>query len=155
MVAHRPDILDSLAAVVGADQVIIAAAELRHYGVDRTRHWSPAPLAVVRPGSAAEIRDSLPTVCNTPEIRFDCADERKFAVIDEVKARLAAEGAQVNDVDGVRVSTADGWWLLRASNTQPVLVARCEADSTEGLERLKQQVAGALKAVGLTPPDDF
>ena len=129
----------------------------RYYGFDDALYVAVRLLDILARGgtSVAEIRDSLPTVCNTPEIRFDCADERKFAVIDEVKARLAAEGAQVNDVDGVRVSTADGWWLLRASNTQPVLVARCEADSTEGLERLKQQIAGALKAVGLTPPDDF
>ncbi len=76
-------------------------------------------------------------------------------MIEEVKARLRAEGAAVNDVDGVRVSTPDGWWLLRASNTQPVLVARCEASDEAGLERLKGQVAGALAAVGLTPPVDF
>ena len=73
------------------------------------------------------MRDALPQVVNTPELRFDCDDRRKFAVIEEVAARLRAAGANVADIDGVRVLTADGWWLLRASNTQAVLVARAEA----------------------------
>ena len=77
--------------------------------------------------SLADMRDGLPQPVNTPELRFDCADERKFGVVEEVKARLKTAGAKFSDIDGVRVSTKDGWWLLRASNTQPVLVARCEA----------------------------
>lgn len=129
----------------------------RYYGFDDALYVAVRFLDVIARGeeTVAAIRDALPRVCNTPEIRFDCEDERKFAVIEEVKARLRAEGAAVNDVDGVRVSTPDGWWLLRASNTQPVLVARCEAGDEAGLERLKGQVAGALAAVGLTPPVDF
>ena len=59
----------------------------------------------------------------------------------------------VNDIDGVRVSSEDGWWLLRASNTQDVLVARCEAQSAVALERLKDQVRDAVRAVGLDVPD--
>jgi phosphomannomutase len=55
----------------------------------------------------------------------------------------------VNDIDGVRVNTPDGWWLLRASNTQNVLVARCESSSPEGLERLKAEVRAALAAVSI------
>jgi phosphomannomutase len=82
------------------------------------------------------IRDALPHVLNTPELRFDCDDLRKFEVISEVAGRLTQEGAEVSDIDGVRVSTPDGWWLLRASNTQAVLVARAEAKSEEGLETL-------------------
>ncbi|MEY4671334.1 MAG: hypothetical protein RLZZ415_1213, partial [Pseudomonadota bacterium] len=77
-------------------------------------------------------------------------ESRKFAVIDEVKDRLAASGATVNAIDGVRVSTADGWWLLRASNTQDVLVARAESDSAEGCERLLAEVDAQLEASGLT-----
>jgi phosphomannomutase len=89
---------------------------------------------------------------NTPEIRFDCPDEQKFAVVDRVKARLEAEGAAVNGIDGVRVTTADGWWLLRASNTQDVLVARCESTSEEGLKRLKSDLVAQLIQSGVTPP---
>jgi phosphomannomutase len=89
---------------------------------------------------------------NTPELRFPCGDTRKFEVVDEVAARLAAAGAEVNDCDGVRVKTDDGWWLLRASNTQDVLVARCESASEEGLERLKAALVAELEKSGIEPP---
>ena len=102
--------------------------------------------------SLAERRDRMAPMVNTPELRFDCPDEQKFAVIDRVKAGLAAEGAEVNAIDGVRVTTDDGWWLLRASNTQAVLVARAEARDQAGLERLKQQISANLRAAGVEPP---
>ena len=70
-------------------------------------------------------------------------------MIEEVADRLAAEGAKVSATDGVRVQTADGWWLLRASNTQAVLVARCEAATEAGLERLKAALVKQLVASGL------
>ena len=101
----------------------------------------------------AAVRKALPSVVNTPELRFDCDDGRKFAVIAEVAARLRTAGASVSEIDGVRVSTDDGWWLLRASNTQAVLVARAEAADAEGLDRLKAALAGQLTASGLAVPD--
>jgi phosphomannomutase len=104
-------------------------------------------------GTLGEVRAALPHVLNTPELRFDCDDHRKFGVITEVAARLAAEGANVSQTDGVRVLTEDGWWLLRASNTQAVLVARCEAKDDAGLDRLKAALAGQLEASGLAAPD--
>jgi phosphomannomutase len=100
------------------------------------------------------MRDKLPQPVNTPELRFDCADDRKFKVVDEVKARLQKAKANFSDIDGVRVLTKDGWWLLRASNTQPVLVARCEAADNAGLDRLKTELKAALGASGVTLPDD-
>ena len=100
----------------------------------------------------SELRDRLPPVVNTPETRFQVSEERKFQVVQEVKARLKAEGADVNDIDGVRVKTADGWWLLRASNTQDVLVARAESGTPEGLERLKAMVVAQLEKSGLEAP---
>ncbi len=90
---------------------------------------------------------------NTPELRFDCDDVRKFKVIEDVAGRLRAAGAEVNDADGVRVNTPDGWWLLRASNTQAVLVARAEARSEAGLERLKAARGAQLAASGRVAPD--
>ena len=99
------------------------------------------------------VRDALPQVINTPEIRFDCDDTRKFAVIEEVAARLRTEGAKVSEIDGVRVLTDDGWWLLRASNTQAVLVARAEAGTEPGLERLKHALVRQLELSGLAAPD--
>jgi phosphomannomutase len=125
------------------------------YGFDDAPYSAVRLLGVVarmgRPLSA--LRAELPQVINTPELRFDCPEERKFQVVAEVKRRLAAEGAKVQDVDGVRVLTEDGWWLLRASNTQAVLVARAEAKSAAGLERLKAHLARQLEASGLAAPD--
>ncbi len=100
--------------------------------------------------------DRLPTVFNTPETRFDVEASRKFKVIEEVKARLAADPSlKVNDIDGVRVNTPDGWWLARASNTQEVLVARAEASTLEGLDRLKAQLVHQLGLSGISPPEGF
>ncbi|MFA7588285.1 MAG: phosphomannomutase/phosphoglucomutase, partial [Novosphingobium sp.] len=99
--------------------------------------------------TVTQLRAAMPALVNTPEMRFQVDETRKFAVIDEVKERLAAAGADVNATDGVRVSTADGWWLLRASNTQDVLVARAESDSEAGLDRLMAQIDGQLAASGL------
>jgi phosphomannomutase len=99
--------------------------------------------------SVTELRSAMPDMINTPEMRFQVDEARKFAVIDEVLARLRADGADVNNTDGARVNTADGWWLLRASNTQDVLVARAEASSEEGLERLMAMIDAQLAASGL------
>jgi phosphomannomutase len=101
--------------------------------------------------SLSTFRRGLPPVLNTPELRFDCVEDRKFAVVEEVAARLRADGASVTETDGVRVNTEDSWWLLRASNTQAVLVARAEAHSPEGLQRLKSVLATQLAASGLAP----
>lgn len=99
--------------------------------------------------SLTEIRGNMPAFVNTPEMRFQVDESRKFAVIDEVLERLKAAGADVNDTDGARVNTPDGWWLLRASNTQDVLVARAEARSQEALDRLLAQIDAQLEASGL------
>jgi phosphomannomutase len=125
------------------------------YGFDDAPYSALRLLGIIARASEslAQMRDALPKVINTPELRFDCPDERKFGVIQEVKARLAASGAQVDDVDGVRVLTEDGWWLLRASNTQAVLVARAEAKTEEGLDRLKALLAEQVEASGLAAPD--
>jgi len=99
--------------------------------------------------SLNQLKDEMPAMINTPEMRFQVSDTRKFAVIDEVLERLEAEGAEVNRTDGARVNTPDGWWLLRASNTQDVLVARAEAKSQEGLDRLMAMIDAQLAASGL------
>ena len=91
----------------------------------------------------------MPVSVATPELRFQVDESRKFAVVGEVAERLAAEGASVDKTDGVRVKTADGWWLLRASNTQDVLVARAESESEDGLDRLLAQMDAQLALSGL------
>jgi phosphomannomutase len=100
-------------------------------------------------GSLTALRDAMPAMVNTPELRFQVDDARKFAVVEEVLARLAASGAQVDRTDGARVNTADGWWLLRASNTQDVLVARAEAKDRQGLDRLVAQIDAQLALSGV------
>ncbi len=127
----------------------------RWYGFDDALYAAVRLLGIVArmPGKLSAVREAMPQVINTPELRFDCLDTRKFDVIEEVAARLKAESATVADIDGVRVATEDGWWLLRASNTQAVLVARCEATSEPGLERLKAALSAQLAASGLAAPD--
>jgi phosphomannomutase len=100
-------------------------------------------------GSLTALKDAMPVMVNTPELRFPSSEERKFKVIDEVLDRLAAAGATVDRTDGARVTTDDGWWLLRASNTQDVLVARAEARSQPALDRLMAQINAALAASGV------
>jgi phosphomannomutase len=99
--------------------------------------------------TVTELRGEMPPMVNTPELRFQVDESRKFAAIEEVKARLANTDARVDDTDGVRVTTDDGWWLLRASNTQDVLDSRAESDSEEGLQRLVGQIDEQLAASGL------
>jgi phosphomannomutase len=100
-------------------------------------------------GSLTALKSAMPALMNTPEMRFQVDETRKFAVVDEVLARLAASGANVDRTDGARVNTADGWWLLRASNTQDVLVARAEAKSEDALERLLAGLDEQLALSGL------
>ncbi len=100
-------------------------------------------------GSLTALKDAMPALVNTPEMRFQVDESRKFAVVDEVLDRLEAEGATVDRTDGARVNTPDGWWLLRASNTQDVLVARAESHDQAGLDRLLGMIDAQLAASGV------
>ena len=99
--------------------------------------------------SVTELRSAMPPMINTPEMRFQVDESRKFAAIGEIAGRVAASDALADTTDGVRVTTDDGWWLLRASNTQDVLVARAESESEEGLARLVAQIDEQLAESGL------
>ena len=123
----------------------------RYYGFDDALYAAIRLIAAsARLGkSVTQLRGEMPPLVNTPELRFQVDESRKFAVVGEVKARLSASGADVNDIDGVRVTTPDGWWLLRASNTQDVLVARAESNDQAGLDRLLAEVDAQLAASGL------
>lgn len=101
------------------------------------------------PMDLASWRDRLPEIHNTPEMRIECEEARKFAVIDEVRSRLKQSGIPFLDVDGVRAVTENGWWVLRASNTQPVLALRCESNSPQGLQILQSQVQEQLAKSGI------
>jgi phosphomannomutase len=121
------------------------------YGFDDAQYVAVRFIRAIRElgGSLDALKDAMPKLINTPELRFQVDESRKFAVVDEVLARLEAEGADVNRTDGARVNTPDGWWLLRASNTQDVLVARAESKDQAGLDRLMAMIDAQLAASGL------
>jgi len=124
-----------------------------YYGFDDALYAAIRLIRAVRVmgGSLTAIKSAMPVMVNTPEMRFQSSDDRKFKVVDEVLERLAASGADVNKTDGARVNTEDGWWLLRASNTQDVLVARAEAKDEAGLERLMAMINDQLAQSGVEP----
>ncbi len=96
-----------------------------------------------------DIIASLPKVYATAEIRATVGDERKFEISQQLAEKLKKEGRDFVGVDGVRANMPDGWWLVRASNTQPDLTLRCEALSPEGLEKVKADLVEQLKAFGV------
>ena len=126
----------------------------RYYGYDDALYAAIRLLSIVGGSnvSLADMRDAMPVMVNTPALRIDCPEERKFSVVDAVRKRLNnADGVTVQDIDGVRVTSEDGWWLLRASNTQAVLVGRCEAADEAGLRRLIAELDRQLRLSGIEP----
>lgn len=123
----------------------------RWYGFDDAIYVALRLLGILARSeeSLTEIADRLPVMFNTPELRIDCEEARKFAIVAEIAARLRRRGAEVIDIDGVRVKSPDGWWLVRASNTQAVIVARAESTTTAGLARLKDEISRELAESGL------
>ena len=93
--------------------------------------------------------DALPTLHASQEMRIPCPDERKFAIVEAIAKNVADAGEQVETLDGVRVSTPEGWWLLRASNTQAALVARAEGTSEEATQQMIAHLKAALKTHGI------
>jgi phosphomannomutase len=100
-------------------------------------------------GSLTALKDAMPVMINTPELRFACPEDRKFAVVADVLGRLQASGATVDETDGARVMRHDGWWLLRASNTEAALTARVEARDAAALARLQAQLNEQLALSGI------
>lgn len=126
-----------------------------YYGYDDALYAAIRLLSIIagwKDQSLAQRFDLMPKLLNTPELRFACADEQKFAVIEIVRRGLQDGAGSVNALDGVRVSYPDGWWLLRASNTQAVLVARCEGRDQSVLDRLKAELADNLRRAGIAIP---
>ncbi|WP_417811687.1 phosphoglucomutase/phosphomannomutase PgmG [Thalassospira alkalitolerans] len=152
----KTKMVEAKAPIAGEMSGHIFFAE-RYYGYDDAMYAAIRLYRIlVQSGKSLDAwRDAMPVAVNTPETRIECSDDRKFALIEEVRARLSEAGAEVSGIDGVRVSTEDGWWLLRASNTQPAIVARCEAADEAGLDRLKSQVTAQLQKSGLSSDDFF
>jgi phosphomannomutase/phosphoglucomutase len=125
----------------------------RYYGYDDAIYASCRLVEILakarRPLSA--LLSDLPETFATPEIRVDCPDDRKFSVVERLKQRLSKPGSGLNikeliDVDGVRLVFEDGWALIRASNTQPALVLRFEADTPERLNEIRRVTEGHVQS---------
>lgn len=123
----------------------------RYYGYDDALYAAVRLIAALqRLGtSVTALRQAMPKMSSTSELRFAVEESRKFAIVDEVIARLVTAGADINRTDGARVMTADGWWLLRASNTQAVLVARAEAHDEAALAQLVTALDAQLALSGV------
>ena len=118
----------------------------RYFGYDDALYASCRLLEVVsKTGkSVSQLLADVPKSYTTPEIRVECPDAKKFALVDRLKEDLGKEYSVI-DVDGVRVVFDDGWGLVRASNTQPALVLRFEAQSQERLAEIRDVIEGAIE----------
>jgi phosphomannomutase/phosphoglucomutase len=117
----------------------------RYYGFDDALYAACRLIEIVAKSEqplSAQLA-GLPKTVTTPEIRVDCADERKFEVVDRVKEKFR-KTHEIVDVDGVRILFPHGWGLVRASNTQPVLVLRFEASTAELLDQYQKAVEDAV-----------
>ena len=120
------------------------------YGHDDALYAAARLLRIVAASGRGvhELLADVPKFVSTPEIRVDCADETKFAIVAEAVAHYKRTH-DVIDVDGARVLFGDGWGLIRASNTQPILVCRFEARTPERLEAIRAEMEGWLRAQGV------
>jgi phosphomannomutase/phosphoglucomutase len=120
------------------------------YGFDDALFAAARLLEIVSAGppGLARLLADLPETFATPELRVECADDVKFGLVERAAAYFASR-YKVNTIDGVRIAFPDGWGLLRASNTQPVLVMRFEATSAEALAQYRSEVTGWLATQGV------
>lgn len=120
------------------------------YGFDDALYGAARLLRIVANSgrSVRELLADVPRFVSTPEIRVDCPDDKKFGIVEEAKKYFGAK-YQVLTVDGVRVLFGDGWGLIRASNTQPVIVMRFEARTSEQLDKIQSEMQGWLRSKGV------
>ena len=132
---------------VSEEDAILCGEMSCHYWIrDDWYCFDDAPYALARvlkiiansEKSLSELGAELPRYKVTPEYRIDCPEEKKFQVVEELVEYFRPKCYKVVDVDGIRGYIEDGWFLIRASNTQPLLVIRAEAKTEEGLEKIKK-----------------
>jgi phosphomannomutase / phosphoglucomutase len=122
-----------------------------YYGYDDALYGAARLLRIVADAvqSVRELLSDVPEFVSTPELRVECGDDVKFSIVERAVAYFR-DRYDVIDVDGVRVLFGDGWGLIRASNTQPILVTRFEARSEERLAEIRGQMEGWLRQQGVT-----
>jgi phosphomannomutase/phosphoglucomutase len=120
------------------------------YGFDDALYGAARLLRIIADSgkSVRELLADVPRFVSTPEIRVDCPDTKKFGIVDEARLYFGSK-YKVITVDGVRVLFGDGWGLIRASNTQPVLVMRFEARTKDQLDKIQSEMQGWLRAKGV------
>jgi phosphomannomutase/phosphoglucomutase len=120
------------------------------YGFDDALYGAARLLRIVADSgkTVRELLADVPRFVSTPEIRVDCPDDMKFGIVEEAQSYFGAK-YQVITVDGARVLFGDGWGLIRASNTQPVIVMRFEARTKEQLDRIQSEMQGWLRSKGV------
>ncbi len=118
----------------------------RFYGVDDAMYacCRMAEIIAKSPIPVSQMLADQPKMFNTPEMRVDCSEETKFDLVEQVKNHFVKAGYDVNDIDGMRVTFPDGWGLVRASNTQPVLVLRFEAETEARLNEIRKLVEDVI-----------
>lgn len=122
-----------------------------YYGYDDALYCAVRLLNALETESLSSLTKDLPRTFSTHEVRFDVDETEKFEIVPRIAQNLKdAKDISIIDIDGIRVSTPDGWWLMRPSNTQSVLSARAEASSVQGLERLKNMAKNEVAKVGYT-----
>jgi len=121
----------------------------KYYGFDDALYAAIRIINIVAKSKVplSSLRKDLPKSFSTPEIRIECSEEEKFKIVEDLALSLKQQNVDFSDVDGVRTNSEIGWWLIRASNTQSCLVARCEANSQENLEKLKDNLKNHLKEI--------
>ncbi|MFN9000462.1 MAG: phosphomannomutase, partial [Holosporales bacterium] len=125
----------------------------RYYGYDDALYSAIRTLGItsLMQGPLSDWTKSIPRAQSTPELRIDCEGRAdKHEVVATIKSQLVAKGIGFNDLDGLRVTYPHGWWLIRASNTQEVLVARAEAQEDEHLQALVRELSGYLSEMNLS-----
>lgn len=129
----------------------------QYYGFDDAIYAAIRLIKIIAQSNKklSDYRKEFPKTYSTPEIRIECEDEKKFTIIEEIKNLLLNEGKKFIDIDGIRYVDNNDWWLLRASNTQPVLVARCESLEYDNLIKLKKDLCNILTKFKIQIPQEL
>jgi phosphomannomutase/phosphoglucomutase len=117
-----------------------------YFGFDDGLYASLLILRIMseRNKKVSELKNEMPYYISTPEIRVDTTDEDKFKIVDEIVKFYKEKNYRVVDIDGARVYFENGWALVRASNTQPILVVRFEAKDQESMEKIRKNIKETL-----------
>jgi phosphomannomutase/phosphoglucomutase len=118
----------------------------RFYGFDDAPYTAARLLEILshEKKSLSELLADVPVTYSSPELRFETVEEKKFALVERCTQKLKAKGLELVTVDGVRATWPDGWGLIRASNTTPILVVRYEAKTKERLAEIQQLIDGTI-----------